>query len=153
MEVRSTQFSAVRALQLRNWLLRILGPGVAHLRALIDEGDVSQLMPALGGLLTGAEPDDVARFMLAALANTTVIRESEKIELKSESQVNRAFAGSLLALDKAFVFALEVNFRDFFLAAFGFLATFLSAPAKAKASNYDSTPESPKTSPFTSSSG
>ena len=146
-EVRVTPFPARKGSRLRNQLVKILGPGIGALRAFAVEGEIDQLMPALGQMLASADPDELEHFTAAMLSRTVVIHDGTKYELSTPPKIDQAFGADVLALDKALMFALEVNFRGFFIVAWSWVLGLLSRPGKASESS------SPETSPTSGQPG
>ena len=139
-DVTVTQFSATRALTLAAKLGRLLGPAIGAIAPLLAGGvdelgkrDVSDLSPALAAAFAAMEDGAVDALVAEVLAGTSVIvadadGRSVKTDLTSRAMIDRAFGADLGGLLAAVGFALEVNYRDFFVGLGGRLGGQPRAP-------------------------
>lgn len=80
--------------------------------------DVDTLKPALMGLLHGLDDDELDTIMRSLFETAYIIREIDgklcKFELLDGAKIDAAYEGKLPAMFQSLVFAIEVNFGDFF---------------------------------------
>lgn len=133
----TTQLPALRSFRLLTRLGKLMGPAIGRLKGVGLKSDMSALLPALMSLFDNLEPDDVDSLTLQILEGTVVEVGGRPTVLSSTEGVNRVFGGRLFLMFKVMVFAIEVNFRDFFREL---------TPASAQRVSRDSDPK-PEESP------
>lgn len=118
MELRSTQLPALRAMALGAKLGKILAPSIGKLAGLSLKSDVEDFLPFTGELLERLAAGELESLLKEVLAATTVTidegRGARLVALNNAEAINAVFAGKLRELLAAALFALEVNFSDFF---------------------------------------
>ncbi len=116
MEVTTTQLPALRAFALLNKLGRILAPALAKAADLkvSTDMDVSALAPALGELFANLHPEESGQLAKEILAYTSVIHNGAKIDLGSANMIDHVFTGEFKGFLMTMLFAIQVNFSDFF---------------------------------------
>jgi len=115
--VRVTQLPAMKALRLYPRLAKVLGSALRELKLDGKLGDINveqvgKMLESIGGTLT---PDELESLIQALLGEASVTYTDESGNRTGEfSKVaNVAFAGRTMTLMKSALFALEVNFADF----------------------------------------
>lgn len=128
LEIRVTPFPCRIAWNLKNHLQRMLGPGIGGLKGIFGEGSLADIIPAIGDLISHLDPDELDEFRTKMLKATTVVKDGTKTALDSPTKIDLAFGTNMLAMEQALLFAIEVNFKDFFFERFQTLAGFLAVP-------------------------
>lgn len=111
---------------------------MAGIKSLFEEGDLKECIPALGNMLATLDVDEFERFRDEMLTGTSVVKDGKKIGLDVARNIDAAFETDVLSLEKALIFAIEVNFKDFFLESLTMLAGFLHRPDSAEESSSSS---------------
>lgn len=120
LDVRSTQLPALASFNLLTKLGRIVAPVLKEIDidALNMDDDISVLAGPLAALFAALDPDDSGPLLREILSQTAVtMDDSDGLrleELTSGDAINRVFAGRLKMMFEVVVFALKVNFSDFF---------------------------------------
>lgn len=93
---------------------------VAGMEMTVQQMPVMEALGILPQVLAGGvatlKGADLRSFTVDMLRGSFVVKDGEKIDLVSESEVNRAFESNLIGVMAAIAFAQEVNFRGFFAA-------------------------------------
>ena len=115
LEIHVSQLPARRALRLRNYLLRTLAPGLEEMGDLTGEEEAtSALVSALGRLIRELTDEQYDHICAELFSSACVKVNNVLLPMKDESTVDSIFTGKIFAYDKAMIFALEVNYKDFF---------------------------------------
>jgi hypothetical protein len=119
MEVRTTQFPALRAMGLLTTLGRILSGSAGKLASVaggstsIGDLDIGSAASAIGALFEQVDATEAQQIAKDILAQTSVVTDEVIEDLAQKGAIDRVFSGSLLVMFKVMAFALEVNFGDF----------------------------------------
>lgn len=93
---------------------------VAGLEMTVQQMPVMEALAILPDVLAGGatalKGNALREFTAAMLRSSFVVKGGEKIDLVTESEINRAFEGNLVGVLSAIGFASEVNFAGFFAA-------------------------------------
>ena len=130
IDLKSTQLPARRAFKLLTRLGKLLSRSLVDVKK-INHKDPESLVRALMSLFDSLEPEEADTLSLQILEGTLAVVGGRAVTLSNGDAIDTVFSGRLLAMFKAMVFALEVNFRDFFHE----LASSVPAPAPAAAEN------------------
>lgn len=128
------QHGAKRSLRLDARLGRLLGPGLADVLTGggVADGDYAAMARGLVPLFANLSDDDAEALVDEVLVKTTAIDGDSVLDLCKKAHFEIVFGGRRMTLWKAVAFALEVNYRDFFEAAYAAFAKF-KAQVAAKA--------------------
>lgn len=127
----TTQYGAMRSLELLGKLAKTLGPAMGVLADSVDlEGDdFNRALPYIGVALRDLQPAEMTSLIKEILKGTTATMTengtTKRMDLLDEKDINRVFDGRLSTMFKVVLFALKVNFADF---GFGSAAKKESAP-------------------------
>lgn len=119
-DVRSQQLPALASFNLMTKLGRIITPVLdkIDLSNISMESDIGALTPALAALFSNMDSDESGPLLCEILATTSVTLdddEGHRIEhLTNREAINRVFSGRMRMMFEVIVFALKVNFADFF---------------------------------------
>lgn len=113
--VKSTQHAALPAFRLMGRLGKLLTPALAGFKGIKFKSDVSSLAPVLAALFERLDPSESDSLAIQVLCNTLVVTGGKATTLATATDINNVFSGRLLAMFKVMAFAVEVNFKDFFL--------------------------------------
>lgn len=98
-------------------LFKFVAPALAEMQP-DQEVDMGKLQPVLMGMLRDIDDDELERIMTDVFATAYVVREVDgklaKFELNSGDKIDAAFEGKLPAMFQSVMFAIEVNFGNFF---------------------------------------
>lgn len=118
LEVRSSQLPALRTLALSARLGRVAAPALSKMGGLTLKSNVADLLPAIMDLCTRLEEGEIESLACEILAATSVQvdegRGPKLIELNNRQAINGVFSGRFKTLLYVIMFALEVNYSDFF---------------------------------------
>lgn len=114
LDVTTTQFSALRSLRLMTKLGSIVAPLLAKLDSIRLDTKLTDIAPVVSEVFAHLSPDEAIALVQEVLASTYVVKSGEKIELAGGAKIDLVFNGNLAGLLKTVVFAIEVNFKDFF---------------------------------------
>ncbi len=116
-----TQFPAMRGFALLAKLLKLLGPAIGALgsvQGISADTDISAIGPALSTAFMSLDPDQASALALDILKCTAATISDEKgmrrVELSSSQSVDLVFSSRLKTMLQVLVFAVQVNYRDFF---------------------------------------
>ena len=129
LAVTVQQLPAMRAVKLSRRLAALLAPLAPALAA---DGDVSVLGEALGKALEAFSEKDLEALIKEVLEGATVEEDGKISPLLPRFE--DIFAGRVLLVYRVLIFALEVNFADFFEKARGALRTGALSVSKSPAS-------------------
>lgn len=144
-EVRCTPHKGRPGARLLARLIRHLGPALSAMRGLdvdlskgIQNVEIAELAPAIGGLFNSLTPDEFDTLACEILSRCQVIAPGAegkpvKFDLSKPTAIDDAFAGDLLLMFKTMAWALEVNFAGFFLGLARSAAAVEARAAEAKA--------------------
>ncbi len=117
--VRVRQHGVRAQARLRTRILKMLGPSLAGLLPLLvtGEADIIEIMQVdLQPLVDNLDPAAVDSLYVEALAESIAVvgegDQKKQLEITRDS-IDEIFDGNLYAYDRAFLFALVVNYRDF----------------------------------------
>lgn len=127
---RVTQLTATRSLKLLNKIGKVLGPSLAHLGKAVSDGDLrsadidfgevgSALSALFGQLADDALFDAILRELLAGAVVVTSEKVQPLFQGASTSTFDAVFADHPADAYKLAMFAIEVNYQDFFGAIAG----------------------------------
>jgi hypothetical protein len=111
--VTATQLPPLRALALMPRLGKVMAPLLA-LDGVTAETDVESLVPVILKVLDSLEDDQAVALVRDLLASSTAQLDGKLYPLNTDSMLTGVFGGNVMAMVKAAVFAVEVNFGDFF---------------------------------------
>lgn len=126
----TTQYGAMRALELMGKLAQTVGPALGAL-SMADMGtDLDKFAPVIGIALRDLKPAELSSLVIDVLSGTTAtLTEEGKVrrsDLMTREQIDRVFSGKLMTMFKAILHALKVNYADF---GFGSVTQKENAPA------------------------
>lgn len=113
--VKSTQHAALPAFRLMGRLGKLLTPALSQFKGVKFKSDVSSLAPVLAALFERLDPAESDSLAIQVLCNTLVVAGGKAVTLTSADAINQVFSGRLLSMFKVMAFAVEVNYKDFFL--------------------------------------
>jgi hypothetical protein len=117
LKITVSQLPPRKGFKLAAKLFKFAAPALAAMQP-DKEVDVEQLKPALMGMLQALDDDELDNIMSALFNTAYVIREIDgkpcKFELNDGAKIDAAFEGALPAMFQSLMFAIEVNFGDFF---------------------------------------
>lgn len=127
----TTQYGAMRGLELLGKLARTIGPAMGALGQMEwGPGDIEKAAPILGYALQNLQPNELTSLVTDILKGTTATLTENgtlrRVDLLDGNAIDRVFNGRLLTMFKVILNALRVNFADF---GFGSAAQKESAPA------------------------
>ena len=126
----TTQFGAMRALELMGRLAQTIGPAIGVMSAANPDTPVEQLAPILANAMGNLKPGELFGLAMDVLANTsatlTVDGKITRKDILTQGDFDTIFSGRLMTMFKAVVHALKVNYGDF-----GFGSAPASAPTEA----------------------
>lgn len=113
----TTQFPAMRSVQLLTRLAKVAGPVLAALAGAQPTDDISVHAPKLAGALAGLEPVEASSLVADVLMCTAVAvpdaAGGRRIEFTSATNIDLVFSGRLGDLFKILMWVIEVNYGDF----------------------------------------
>lgn len=124
LEVTTTQLPCRRAFALFARVGKVLGPALGDLDATtltaILSKDTAAIAGPLGKVFTALDTNDATDLACEVLAFTSVLvkkrgQPDQNLSLDQPEMIDIAFAGKLRVMLMAMWFALEVNYRDFFV--------------------------------------
>lgn len=119
LSVRVSQHPARKAARLLAKVGRTIGPAIGALRGMSADDlkkDVADLTPILSALFARLEDDVVDGLITDLLSCTSVTDVDGNVhQLATASKIDHVFTGRLRSLISACAFALEVNFKGFFV--------------------------------------
>lgn len=117
LKLTVSQLPPRKGFRLATKLFKFVAPALAEMKP-DQEIDLGKMMPALTGMLQELDEDELESIMMQVFATAYVIREIDgkpcKFELNDGAKVDAAFDGKLAAMFQSIMFAIEVNFGDFF---------------------------------------
>lgn len=120
-KVTTQQLPPRRAFKLAAKLVKYLAPAFKYAGNVKLEDDVEALLPAVTAMLMDLDENDLDTVLREGFATTYVVVPDEPggrmVSLETGDKIDAAFEGQLYVMVRALVFALGVNFRDFFDAA------------------------------------
>lgn len=114
IDVTVTQHPAIRGLKLGARLTRAIGPTLGYLRGMSMQSDTAELGEALGDLFSRLEGDELTGLLRDVFAFSAATVDGKIVELTSDARIDMAFEGRVRTMIAAALFAIEVNFADFF---------------------------------------
>jgi len=126
LALKAQQLPALDALRLAARLARVVAP-LATSGLKLDQ-DASALAPVVASMLAQLDGDEVSALARELLKGTLAVRDGKARTLLGDDAINQAFEGEFKALCAALIWAVQVNFRDFFRGTAGAGA---AAPAVA----------------------
>lgn len=112
----TTQFGAMRSLELLARLVKTVGPALGALTRL-DASTQLASAPELVSALGSLEPTEASSLVKALMANTTALITDEKgmrnVLLASQEAIDSVFSGRVFTMFKVLGFIIKVNFGDF----------------------------------------
>lgn len=118
LEVRSAQLPALRTLALSAKLGRVAAPALGRLGGLSLRSSVADLIPAIMDLCSRLGEGEVESLATEILAATSVTVDDGKgprlVTLNNRQAIDSVFSGRFRTMLYVIVFALEVNYSDFF---------------------------------------
>jgi hypothetical protein len=112
LEVSVTQLPAMRSLALLPRLSKLALP--AFMKADDPAFMKADVIILVGELLAGLEPAEAQALVRDLNAGTTVQQDGKLKPLTSDQLIDSVFNGKVMTLLKVTMFAVEVNFADFF---------------------------------------
>lgn len=113
----TTQFAAMRSLELLGKLVQTVGPALGVISTADPNTPLEQLAPVLAGALSNLKPHELGPLAMEILAGTTATLEVDgkygRKDLLSKNDFNEVFSGRLMTMFKAIMHALKVNYADF----------------------------------------
>ena len=113
----TTQFPAMRALELMGRLTKVLGPTLGALASADPDAELDSLGPVLAMALKDLEPKELSAIAVELLAGTTALVQGAAgmtlVTLGSRENLDLVFSSRLFALFKVAVHAIKVNYGDF----------------------------------------
>lgn len=113
----TTQYGAMRALELMGKLAQTIGPALGALSAADMTTELEKFAPVIGIALRDLKPAELSSLVIDVLSGTTAtVTEEGKIrrsDLMTREQIDRVFSGKLMTMFKAILHALKVNYADF----------------------------------------
>lgn len=98
----TTQFGAMRALELMGRLAQTIGPAMGVLSTANPDTPVEKLAPVLASALANLKPNELGSLALAVLANTSAtITDGDKLrrlDILSVEDFNKVFSGKLMTM-------------------------------------------------------
>lgn len=143
LEYTVTPLGAGAGLKMLAELLKMLGPVVENITV---TKDVETLLRQAFGIVSEKLDGDAIERMARALSEQTRVRMPDGKQPVLATGFDAHFAGNYMALGEFLVFALEVNFADFFRQ----LVAKLPKKGSVAAAPATSDPPSPSPSPVTS---
>lgn len=126
----TTQFGAMRALELMGTLAKTIGPAIGVMSAANPDTPAEQLAPVLASAMANLKPGELGALAMAVLSNTTATGTFDgkmtRKDILTQVDFDKIFSGRLMTMFKAVVHALKVNYGDF-----GFGSAMASAPTEA----------------------
>jgi hypothetical protein len=123
LTITCRQLTPMRAYRLLSKIGKIAGPIARALTpsvlAQIKSGDYAAALPIAMSVFTELRDDEAEALALDVLRGTAVNVASEGgtpklLQLENTERINAAFQGNLKAMLGAMMFALEINYKDFF---------------------------------------
>lgn len=116
VEYSCTQFSAMKAMNYKLRLIKLLGNAVTQLVPALGSKEANQveaLGKAVNALFEAAQPEELSKLVVEMVTSQSVVRNEKK--LTSASEIDMYYSGdNLMALYKVFLFVLQVNYAGFF---------------------------------------
>lgn len=113
----TTQYPAMRGLELLGRLTKVLGPTLGALASADPDAELESLGPVLAVALRDLEPEQLSKLAIAVLSGTTATITSPTgatlVTLDSVDNLNLVFSSRLMVMFKVAVHAIKVNFGDF----------------------------------------
>lgn len=113
----TTQFPAMRALELMGRLTKVLGPTLGALASADPDAEMDSLAPVLAVALKDLEPKELSTIAIELLAGTSALVQGASgmslVTLNSRENLDLVFSSRLFALFKVAVHAIRVNYGDF----------------------------------------
>lgn len=114
IEVTCQQFECTRSIILSAKLGRMLASAASKVDKIDLDMDIAALAPALQELLTCMDPEELPGFCIEVLGSTAFTMNNTVVTVTDSTSLDVVFRGRFPALFKALLFALEVNYADFF---------------------------------------
>ena len=122
LTITTRQLTPMRAYRLLTKIGKVAGPIARALTpsvlAQIKGGDYAAALPIAMSVFTALGDDEAEALALDVLRGTAVnVSEGgnpKLLQLENTDRINSAFQGNLKAMLGAMMFALEVNYKDFF---------------------------------------
>ncbi len=111
-DVSVTQLSAMRAMALLPRLGKAIAPALEKLDMTTDL--TKNALPVLVGFLASVEPQEAQALVRDLNVGTTVTVDGKQRSLSSDAAIDGVFNGQVPMLLQVTLFAIEVNFGDFF---------------------------------------
>lgn len=113
----TTQFPAMRSLELMGKLVQTIGPALGVISTADPNTPLEQLAPVLAGALSNLKPAELGTLALEILAGTSATVETDgkfrRLDIMSKKDFDEVFSGRLMTMFKAVLHALQVNYADF----------------------------------------
>jgi hypothetical protein len=119
IQVTTTQLPAMRAFKLFFRLVRLIGPTLGALGDFDPKTDLKDVMkvmsPAFMTSFASLDPDEATALACAILENTTAFLPGQgNLQLNGQAALDAVFSGRIKTLLNVVVFAVQINFADFF---------------------------------------
>lgn len=113
----TTQFPAMKALELMGRLTKVLGPTLGALASADPEAEMDSFGPVLAMALKDLDPKELSAIAVELLQGTTALVQSATgqtlVQLGSRENLDLVFSSRLSALFKVAVHAIKLNYGDF----------------------------------------
>jgi hypothetical protein len=119
IQVTTTQLPAMRAFKLFFRLVRLIGPALGAFGDFDPKTDLKEVMKAMSPSFMAAfsslDPEEATALACAILENTVAFIPGQgNIQLNNQAALDIVFSGRVKAMLNVVVFAVQVNFSDFF---------------------------------------
>lgn len=125
----TTQYGAMRGLELLGRLAKTVGPALGALSSADMSPDLERFAPVIAIALRDLQPSELTALTVDILSGTSAtITDGDKmrrVDLMSRESLDKVFNGRLMTMFKVLLHALKVNYSDF---GFGSAAPNESAP-------------------------
>jgi hypothetical protein len=125
----TTQYGAMRGLELMGRLAQTIGPAFGALSMADETTEMDKFAPVIGLALRDLKPAELSSLVIDILAGTTAtVTEGSSVkryDLLTKESLDRVFSGRLMTMFKVVLHALKVNYSDF---GFGSATQTASAP-------------------------
>lgn len=113
----TTQYPAMRGLELMGRLAQTIGPALGALSMSDMETELDKFAPVIAVALRDLKPAELTSLAVDILSGTTAtITEGnavKRVDLMSREALDRVFSGRLMTMFKVVLHALKVNYADF----------------------------------------
>lgn len=109
----TTQFPAMQAFEMFGRLVKTIGPAFGVLGTADGQAEIASLAPALAGAFKDLDPTAATQLASDILQMTSATFAGKHLPLTPEN-INIVFSGRLMDMFRVLVFAIRVNYADFF---------------------------------------